>query len=96
MGDGAPRDTLGMTEEEMLALLDELLRENAAEAAAAKGTSVAAELDSPGFAAARAAMTYAVHLIAANNAFLARHLLDLGVIPGAGAAADAPPNEAGA
>ncbi len=93
MEGGAARDTLGMTEEEMLALLDELLRENAEEAAAEKGTTPEAELASPGFAAAKAAMTYAVHLIAANNAFLARRLLDLGVIPGAEAPdASSPPD----
>lgn len=85
---GAARDTLGMTEEEMLALLGELLQENAEEAAAAKGTSVEDELGSMGFAAARAAMSYAVHLIAANNAYFTRHLLDLGALPhGAGAGA---------
>lgn len=72
-----------MTEDEMMALMEELLQENAQEAAAQKGTSVSQELASPGFAAARAAMSYAVHLIAANNAYIARYLLDLGVVPGA-------------
>ena len=83
------RDTLGMTPEEMLAYLEELLAEEAAEAAGRKGTTPAQELASPGFAAARAASSYTIHLIAANNAFLARHLLDLGVLP-KGAAADQP------
>lgn len=80
----APRETLGMTGEELLAYLDELLAEEAAEAAAQNGTTPAQELASPGFASARAASSYAIHLITANNAFLARHLLDLGVLPGAG------------
>lgn len=79
-----PRDTLGMTAEELLAYLDELLHEEAAEAAEQNGTTTAQELASPGFASARAASSYAIHLIAANNAYIARHLLDLGVLPGAG------------
>lgn len=86
--DISARDTLGMTVEEMLALLDELLHENAQEAADEKGNTVAQQLDSPGFAAARAAMTYAVHLIAANNAYFTRALLDRGAIPGVGATDD--------
>ena len=77
----AARGTLGMTAEELQALLEELLQEEAAEAAARNGTSVTQELASPGFAAVRASSSYAVHLIAANNVFLARHLLDLGVLP---------------
>ncbi len=76
-----PRETLGMTQEELLAFLDELLHEEAEEAAEQSGTTPAQELASPGFAAARAASSYAIHLIAANNAFIARHLLDLGVLP---------------
>ncbi len=76
-----PLETLGMTQEELLAFLDELLREEAAEAAERNGTTPAQELASPGFAAARAASSYTIHLIAANNAFIARHLLDLGVLP---------------
>ena len=80
--DGAqPLESLGMTAEELDAYLEDLLREEAAEAAAANGTTAEEELDSPGFAAARAASSYAVRLIAANNAFLTRHLLDLGVLP---------------
>ena len=76
-----PLETLGMTQEELLAYLDELLKEEAAEAAERNGTTPAQELASPGFAAARAASSYTIHLIAANNAFIARHLLDLGVLP---------------
>jgi hypothetical protein len=39
-----PRDTIGMTAEEMHAYLEALLTEEAAEAAAARGTSVEEEL----------------------------------------------------
>jgi len=77
-------DTLGMTEAELFAYLEEILREEATEAAEAGDTTPAEELASPGFMAARAASTYAISLILANNAYLARHLLDLGVLPGAG------------
>jgi hypothetical protein len=73
------RDTIGMTQEEMLAYLEALLREEAAEAAAARGTTVEEELDSVGFAAARAASSYAIKLLDANNAYIARYLLDRGV-----------------
>ena len=91
MGNGEPRETLGLTEDEMLQLMEELLRENAEEAATANGTTPAHELATPGFAAARSAMSYAVHLIAANNAYFTRHLLDLGIIPpGAGLGAVGP------
>lgn len=80
MADGERRETLGMTAEELLAYLDDLLREEAAEAAARNGTTAAQELASPGFASARAASSYAVHLIAANNAYVARFLLDHGLL----------------
>ena len=61
---GEPRDTIGMTAEELLAYLEALLTEEAAEAAA------------------RAAASYAVKLIDANNAYIARYLLDRGILPG--------------
>lgn len=77
-------DTLGMTEAELFAYLEEILREEAIEAAEANETTPAEELASPGFMAARAASTYAISLILANNAYLARHLLDLGALPGGG------------
>jgi hypothetical protein len=77
-----PRDTIGMTAEEMLTYLEALLQEEAAEAAAARGTTVAEELESPGFAAARAAGSYAVKLLDANNAYIARYLLDRGLLQG--------------
>ena len=73
------RDTIGMTAEEMHAYLEALLQAEAAEAAAARGTTVEEELDSVGFAAARAATSYAIKLIDANNAYIARYLLDRGV-----------------
>ena len=85
MQQGQPLETLGMTAEALSAYLEELLREEAAEVATTNGTTPAEELASPGFAAARAAASYTIRLIAANNAFLTRHLLDLGVLPGRGA-----------
>ena len=84
MGEAAqgPRDTIGMTTEEMQAYIDALLQEEAAEAAVARGTTVEEELDSAGFAAARAASSYAIKLLDANNAYIARYLLDRGVFTG--------------
>lgn len=75
-----PRDTIGMTAEEMQAYIDALLQEEAAEAAEARGTTVEEELESTGFAAARAASSYAIKLLDANNAYIARFLLDRGVL----------------
>jgi hypothetical protein len=83
-GASGPRDTIGMTAAEMLAYLDALLQEEAAEAAAARGTTAEEELDSPGFAAARAAASYSIKLIDANNAYIARYLLDRNLLPGSG------------
>lgn len=74
------RDTIGMTAEEMQAYIEALLHEEAAEAAATRGTTVEEELDSVGFAAARAASSYAIKLLDANNAYIARFLLDRGVL----------------
>ena len=74
------RELLGMTEPELYGYLNDLLHEEAAEAAEASGKSIDQELASAGFAAAGAASTYAIKLIMANNAFLTRQLLDLGVI----------------
>ncbi len=86
MGEPAqgPRDTIGMTAEEMQAYIDALIGEEAAEAAEALGTTVEEELDSVGFAAARAASSYAIKLLDANNAYIARFLLDRGVLTGNG------------
>jgi hypothetical protein len=74
------RDTIGMTPQELEAYLAGLLREEAAEAAGYSGRTVDEELASPGFAAVRAAASYAIHLIDANNAYIARFLLDRGVL----------------
>lgn len=70
-----------MSEAELYELLNEILHDEAAEAAAESGKSVGEELDSPGFAAAAAATTYAIKLITANNVFITRQLLDRGVLP---------------
>lgn len=75
------RDTFGMSPEEMDAYLGELLEREASESAAARGTTVEEELESTGYAAARAAASYTIHLIHANNQFIARYLLDHGVMP---------------
>ena len=86
MGDSEPRETLGMTEEELQAYFEELLLEQAQEVAEEEGQPPAQVMASPGFAATRAAMSYAVQLIAATNAYLTRLLLDLGLLPQAPAA----------
>lgn len=77
------RDTIGMTPEELEAYLEELLHSEAEEAAGYSGRSVEEELASPGFASVRAASSYAIHLINANNAYIARFLLDRGVLQSA-------------
>lgn len=78
-------DTIGMTEEEMEAYVEELLIEQAREAAAAEERSIEEELEGTVYAAIRSTSSFAIKLISANNAFLARHLLDLGVLqPGDG------------
>ncbi len=69
-----------MTEPELYGYLNDLLHEEAQEAAEESGKSVEEELETAGFAAAGAASTYAIKLIMANNAFLTRQLLDLGVL----------------
>jgi uncharacterized protein (DUF4213/DUF364 family) len=79
-----PRETIGMTADEMQAYVEALIQEEAAEAAAERGTSVDEELDSIGFAAVRAASSYAIKLLDANNAYIARYLIDHGIIPGGG------------
>ncbi len=77
------RDTIGMTPGELETYLEELLRSEAEEAAGYSGRSVEEELASPGFASVRAASSYTIHLINANNAYVARFLLDRGVLPSA-------------
>jgi hypothetical protein len=78
--DGRPLETLGMSEEAMRLYVEELVRERAQQMATESGTTLDDELDTPAFAAIRAAMAYAVQLVHANNAYLTRHLLDLGVL----------------
>ncbi len=84
---------LGMAEDQLAAYLDEMLLEEAQEAATERGTTAERELDSPGFAAARSASSYAIRLITANNAFLARQMIDLGLLPTAGDSTDAAADE---
>jgi hypothetical protein len=84
MNEQAALEILGMDENELYGYLNDLLHEEAAEAAQQSGKSLAEELDSPGFAAAGAASTYAIKMILANNAFITRQLLDLGVLSGRG------------
>jgi hypothetical protein len=78
--DGRPLETLGMGEEAMRLYVEELLREHAQQIATENGITPDEELENPGYAAVRAAMFYAVQLVHANNAYLTRHLLDLGVL----------------
>jgi hypothetical protein len=80
MQEGHISTALGMTEPELYQYLDELLREEAAEAAEQSGKSVQEELESRGFQAVGAAATYAIKLIDANNAFITRQLLDAGLL----------------
>ncbi len=95
MGEGPTRETIGLTAEEMMAYLEEVLAAEAAEAAEQRGTNVQEELASPGFASARAASTYAIKLIEANNAFIARYLLDQGILqPSPIASNEQPPSAA--
>ncbi len=74
-------ETLGMSDEAMLLYIEELVRERAQQVATESGTTIEEELDGPAYAAIRASMMYAVQLVHANNAYLTRHLIDLGVIP---------------
>ena len=73
-------DPLGMSEAELYQYLNEVLHEEAAEAAAESGKSVEEELDTRAFQMVAAASTYAVKLINANNAFITRQLLDRGIL----------------
>jgi hypothetical protein len=73
-------DPLGMSESELYQYLNEVLHEEAAQAAAESGKSIEEELDTREFQAVAAAATYAIRLINANNAFITRQLLDRGVL----------------
>ena len=77
-----------MSEPELYGYLKDLLYEEAQEAAEGSGKSLDEELQSPGFAAAEASSTYAIRLILANNAYLTRQLLDLGVLRAEGDSSD--------
>lgn len=88
MEQNVPNGILGMTEAELYGYLGDLLNEEAQEAADDSGKTVEEELGSTGFAAAGAASTYAIKLIMANNAFVTRQLLDLGVLAGEDEAAE--------
>lgn len=74
------RDELGMTQDELFAYFEELLVQEAQESAERNKTTVEEELSEPGFAAVRASASYFVQLISANNAFIARYLLDHGIL----------------
>lgn len=80
MEEGRISSSLGMNEAELYQYLEELLQEEAAEAAESSGKSVEEELASAGFKAVGAAATYAIKLIDANNAFITRQLLDAGLL----------------
>jgi hypothetical protein len=78
--DGQPMETLGMSDDAMRAYIEELIQERAQQVADENETTLEEELDTPAFAAIRASMVYAIELIQANNAYLTRHLLDLGML----------------
>lgn len=78
--EGQPLEMLGMAEESMFAYAESLIEAQAKAAAAARGVSLEEELDFPIYAANRAAVAYAIKIIVANNAYLTKHLLELGVI----------------
>jgi len=80
MSDGRIDQVLGMNETQLYQYLEELLRDEAAEASVESGETIEEELKSAGFAAVGAAATYAIKLIEANNAFITRQLLDAGVL----------------
>jgi hypothetical protein len=80
-----------MSPEELQAYLDRVVQEQAAEAAARNGTTVEEELETVAFAAVRAAASYTIYLISANNALLTQQLVDLGVLA---PTVDEPPSEA--
>lgn len=83
--EGQPLEMLGMAEESMFAYAETMIEAQASITAGERGVSLAEELDGPGYAAARASIAYVVKIIVANNAYITRHLLELGVInPGAG------------
>jgi hypothetical protein len=83
--EGQPLEMLGMAEESMYAYAESMFEEQARITAAQRGVTLEEELDTPGYAAARATISYVVKVMVANNAYLTKHLLELGIIqPGAG------------
>ena len=74
------RESLGMTQDELFTYFEELLVQEAQEAAEKNKTTLEEELSEPGFASVRASASYFVQLISANNAFIARYLLDHGIL----------------
>jgi predicted homoserine dehydrogenase-like protein len=83
--EGQPLEMLGMAEETMVAYSEALLEEQARALAETAGISYEDAFESAEITSMRAALVFASKLIVANNAYLTRHLLELGVIePGAG------------
>lgn len=78
--EGQPLEMLGMAEESMLAYAISLIEDQATISAEERGVSLEEELGTPGYAAARAALSYVVKVMVANNAYITNHLLELGVI----------------
>jgi hypothetical protein len=78
--EGQPLEMLGMAEESMLAYAESLIEDQARITAAERGVSLEKELDTPGYQAARAALSYVVKVMVANNAYITNHLLELGVL----------------
>jgi hypothetical protein len=78
--DGQPLETLGMSDDAMRAYFEALIEERAQAIATENKTTFEEELDTPAFASIRASMVYAIELIKANNVYLTRHLLDLGLL----------------
>jgi hypothetical protein len=89
--DGQPLETLGMSDDAMRAYIEELIEDRAQVIATENGTTLDEELDTPAFASIRASMVYAIELIQANNAYLTRHLLDLGLLNQMGTSGDEEP-----
>ena len=91
--DGQPLETLGMSDDVMRAYIEELIVDRAQTMANENETTLDEELDSQAFASIRASMVYAIELIHANNAYLTRHLLDLGLLNRPAASTEEEPAE---
>jgi hypothetical protein len=88
--DGQPLETLGMSDDAMRAYIEELIEERAQQVANENKSTLEKELETPAFASIRASMVYAIELIQANNVYLTRHLLDLGLLNAAGQSDEEP------